>query len=242
MELAELVTDVKAGKEGAMLELWEAVKQFVYKQANRRANAPGCRVSVEDFEQAGFLAMIDAVEAYDNEREHGFLKLLAFKLKNRFAYEQGVRSATRDAMYYADSFEDALQPDNPESKTYAELVDLIEDEDAELSFVAVEFADFLLYCRGIINAAIDTATPTQAETIRANYFEGRSLVDIAEQRGTSRQAVYSMERYAFDKILCGKYRPLLRECLDVFNEINGSVEASCIKRPTEAAALHDTAA
>lgn len=229
MELGELAADVKAGKEGAMFELWEAVRRFVVKKAEQRAARPGCRVPAEDFIQAGFFAMLDAAEAYDPEREHGFLKLLAFTLKKRFAEEQGIRSSKRDALFYAGSADVPAVWDDPEGPTVAEV---ILDKIAELPFLDVEYADFLEYCRGTIDAALATVSPRQAEIIRAHYSGGVTLEGVAAQTGITKQAISGYEQVAFFKISMGKYNRLLRECLDTFSEFEGEAPGY-IRRPTE---------
>lgn len=234
MDPGELAADVKAGKEGAMCELWEAVRRFVVMKAEQRAARPGCRVPAEDFIQAGFFAMLDAAEAYDPEREHGFLKLLAFTLKKRFAEEQGFRSSKRDALFYASSADVPAVWDDPEGPTIAEV---IPDESAELPFLGVEYADFLEYCRGTINAALATVSPRQAETIRAHYSEGMSLDEIGARTGITRQSVFGTEQRAFYRLMRGKYRRLLRDCLDTFTEFHNCEAADYIARPTEAAAM-----
>ena len=49
--------------------------------------------------QAGFLAMLDAVEKFDPERDGGgFLAVLRLTLKTRFAEESGIRTTRRDAL------------------------------------------------------------------------------------------------------------------------------------------------
>lgn len=69
MELEELAAQVKAREPGAVLELWEAVRRFVEMKARDRARA-GSRVPLEDLTQAGFLAVLDAAEQYDPDREN----------------------------------------------------------------------------------------------------------------------------------------------------------------------------
>lgn len=232
----ELVADVKAGNAEAMGELWEVVRRFVVMRAEQRAYLPGCRVPAEDFIQAGFFAMLDAACQYVPGRGHNYLKTLDFALQKRFAEEQGVRSSKRETLlFFADSMDTPAMMDNPEGPTVAET---IEDEAAALPFLNVEYADFMLYCRGTIKATLSSVNKTQAEVIRAHYFGGQSLRDIAEQRGTAHQAVAAIEQDAFYKIMRGKYSRLLRECLDTFDDFHNAEEITeYIARPTEAAAM-----
>ena len=69
MDLEELAAQVKAGEPGAVLELWEAVSRFVEMKARERTRA-GSRVPLEDLTQAGFLAVLDAADKYDPDKEN----------------------------------------------------------------------------------------------------------------------------------------------------------------------------
>lgn len=96
-----------------MLELWEAVRRFVVMLALRRAAAPGCRTTVENLTQAGFLAVITTADRYEPGAGHSFIQALFFSLRKAFAEESGTRSTKRDALQYADSTETAAYRDDP---------------------------------------------------------------------------------------------------------------------------------
>lgn len=222
-KLANIVERVRAGKPGAMLELWETVRHFV--EVKARDYAHRCRVPFDDLRQDGFLAMLDAVELYDTGREQiSFLSLLSFMLQKRFAEELGVRSSKRDALRYADSIDGPAFPDEPDGPTVGEG---LPDDGAALAFSGVEYADFLDYCRGMIGAALDTLTDAQAALLRLHYLEGRSLGDAASLCGlSSKQAASEAEYRALSRLARGKYHRELRECLTAFDDFRAYGEAA----------------
>lgn len=206
-----------------MLDLWEAVRRFV--EVKARDYAHHCRVPLEDLRQDGFLAMLDAVELYDTEREHGaFLPLLSFTLRKRFSEEMGVRSSKRDALQYADSIDGPAFPDEPDGPTVGES---LEDEGAALAFSGVEYANFIDYCRGMIGAALDTLTDAQASILRLHYLEGLSLEAAAPLCGLSgKRTASEAEKRALSHLERGRYRRELRECLTAFDDFRDYEEAA----------------
>lgn len=216
MDLEKLAARVKAGKPGAVLELWEAVRRFVEMKARERSRA-GSRVPLEDLTQAGFLAVLDAVEQYDPGKENAsFLSLLSFTLKKQWAEEAGIRSTRRDALQYAGSLDAPAVAGDEDS---APVVDLIADEGAALAFTGVEYLDFLDYCRHLIAAALDTLPPAQGDLLRLHYLKGRSLEDAASLCGLScKQAASDTAFRALMRLERGRYRRELRDCLEAFED------------------------
>lgn len=221
--LGDLAACVKAGEPGASLKLWEAVRGFVVLKAARRAMA-GSHVPLEDLIQAGFLAVLDAAEQYDPDRENAsFLSLLSLKLWKRWDEEAGTRTTRRDALQYADSLDAPAVVGDEDS---APVVDLIVDEGASLAFVGVEYADFLSYCRGMIGASLDSLTPVQANIIRLHYLRGMTLEAAATCYGlSSKQAASEIEQRGLFHMGRGRYRRELRECLTAFEDFREYGEA-----------------
>lgn len=243
-EFAEIVAAVRTGEPGATLKLWENTRRFVAKAANRWARSFNGRVAHEDLMQAGFLAVMDAAERYDPERENGsFLSVLWLTMRTRFAEESGVRTTKRDALQYADSLEAPAYGDEDGPA----VADTLPDESASLAFTGVEYGDFLPYCRGIIGAAMESLTERQAEILRLRYLDGLPLEDVARMSGlSSKQAVSAAEERALDRLARGKYRRRLRECMDTLKDFRADREAarSCLYSAashTETAALRNIA-
>lgn len=175
--------------------------------------------------QDGFLAVLDAVELYDTERERvSFMALLSLTLRKRFSEEVGVRSSKRDALHYADSIDGPAFPNEPDGPTVGES---LADDGAALAFSGVEYADFLDYCRRMIGAALDTLTDAQAALLCLHYLKGLSLEAAAPLCGlSSKQTASETEQRALSHLERGRYRRELRECLTAFDDFRAYREAA----------------
>lgn len=235
----ELVALIQAGERDKINELWQNVERFVWQQAGRRILRGADGVTVEDLYQSGYLALVEAVESYDAERGMSFIGWLAVALKNTFNAAAGQRSERqrRDPIHQAVSV-DAPAYQDEAGPTVAEIVP---DESAVIAFSAVEYRDFLRYCRRLIAAALYTLPPAQGNLLRLHYLEGRSLDDTAALCGLScKQAASDTKFRALFRLEWGKYRRELRECLDGLEEYEAA-RLECYDRNTcrwtEAAAL-----
>lgn len=206
------------------MELWEACRRFVAKKAFGRSRA-GSRVPLDDLIQAGFLAVMDAAERYDPGNENAsFFALLDFTLKTRWAEEAGTRTTRRDALRGAYSLDVEIYQDDPDSPT---LADAIPDESAALAFMGVDYSDFLVYCRGIIECALETVSETQATAIRLYYLEGFTHEDAALICGNSTgQATQAAVKSGFYLLRRGSFSKRLRECLEAFEDFHNYAAAA----------------
>ena len=211
----EWARKAKEGERGAVLALWNGVVRFIEWQARKYADHPGCRTTAEDLTQAGFFALLDAIELYRPEQGTRFLTVLSWTLKKHFADENGMRTSKRDALQYSGSTDEPREIDGDEVTTE------IEDEGAALAFMGVEYADFLTYCRGVINAAFATLTERQAAILRAHYLEGRTLEETAAATGFScGEAARNAKETALYRLEYGSHAAALRECLEAFEDFH----------------------
>ena len=105
----ELAAEVQAGRAGCG-ELWEQVRRFIGQQALRWFTLYGdmCRragVELDDLLQCGFLALQDAVQAFDPARGYSLLTYLTRPLSNRFREACGIRTSKRDPLNDCDSLD-----------------------------------------------------------------------------------------------------------------------------------------
>lgn len=207
-----------------MMELWEAVRRFVEMKAWDRVRA-GSRVPLDDLIQAGFLAVLDAADQYDPDNENAsFLTLLGFTLRTRWAAETGTRTTKRDALRNAYSLDVEIYQDDPDGPT---LADAIPDESAALAFMGVEYSDFLVYCRGVIDGALETISEAQAKAIRLYYLEGFVQEDVSRICGNSTaQATQAAIKSGFYLLRRGSFSKRLRECLEAFEDYHSYAAAA----------------
>ena len=112
----ELVTLIQAGDRDRIVELWHQVQRMVYKQAGRWAGLGG--TTIEDMTQAGFIAVLRAVDTYDPTKAK-FSTYLFRRLRAELSAATGYSSKTS----WFDPLQNAVSLDAP----------LIDEEDATLA-------------------------------------------------------------------------------------------------------------
>ncbi len=135
MSNEELAVLVKDGDFEAAAELWKNCHKLIWRLMWRylKNNAVSLeRVGVElsDLEQACYLVMIDAAEAFSPEKDWRFNTILSWQLKNRFDKMCG-RYKKKDALNESERLEAPIVPKNAKPKEdEAERQMFIEDPEA----------------------------------------------------------------------------------------------------------------
>ncbi len=121
MSNEELVALIQAGDRDRIVELWHQVQRMVYKQAARWAGLGG--TTIEDMTQAGFIAVLRAVDSYDPSRGTKFSTHLFQRLRAELSAATGWSSKTArlDPLQNAISL-DAPLTDDDDSDTFADLI------------------------------------------------------------------------------------------------------------------------
>ena len=117
----ELVALIQAGDRDRIVELWHQVQRMLYKQAARWAGLGG--TTIEDLTQAGFIAMLRAVDSYDPSRGTKFSTHLFQRLRAELSAATGYNSKRSwfDPLQNAVSL-DAPLTDDDDSDTFADLI------------------------------------------------------------------------------------------------------------------------
>ena len=96
----ELAICIQNGESGLTSQLWDGMRGLVcllsnrfYVQQRERCDAAG--VTVDDLTQEGFLALLDAVKAYNPDDGYKLSAFLRFPLLNRFKAATGGRENHR---------------------------------------------------------------------------------------------------------------------------------------------------
>ena len=216
MSNEELAAKVKEGDPEATLLLWEGVRRFVERRAWSYKTAYECKEDVEDFVQAGFIAMLKATEKYDPACGWKFLTQMVYYLKTAFAEVVGIRTSKRDALRDAISLD---APRNGEDGDGESLAYFKPDETASLAFIGVEYENFIQYTQRVILAALDTLPEAQRVLLHERYIMGHSLKRSAEVAGyNSKQAAREAVDRAIYRLKSGKYSQHLRACLSSFDD------------------------
>lgn len=170
MNNEELVALIQDGQRDRLGELWAQVERFVAKQASRRMTATGGFGGVEfgDLYDAGYLALIAAVDSFDPGAGRSFISWLTLALKTAFAEAGGYRSRKQslDPLHRAGSLE-APVGDDEDSTT---LKELIPDPAAEAAMLDAEERMQQERLHAALKAAIATLPPDLQAVIRGRYY------------------------------------------------------------------------
>ena len=121
MNNEELAAMAQAGDREALLKLWTQVRRMVYQQAMRWAGVGG--TTLEDLEQAGFIAVLRAVDTYDPTKAK-----LSTYLFQRLRAELSAATGYNSKRSRFDPLQNAVSLDAPlEDSEDATLADFIPD-------------------------------------------------------------------------------------------------------------------
>lgn len=188
----ELAVRIRSGEKEYALQLWKQTERFIGKQARQyMANLITPRgIDVEDLKQAGYLAMIDAAEHYDPDGGASFLHFLTFHLHHHFTMAAGLQSdrSKGDPINTEISLDRQLREGKPET-----LADLQTTNDDALE--AAEKRIYNVELRAALENALDQIRPEDARTIRARFFDEKTLAETAEESGVSTERIRQRERH-----------------------------------------------
>ncbi len=122
----------QAGDREALLKLWTQVRRMVYQQAMRWAGVGG--TTLEDLEQAGFIAVLRAVDTYDPTKAK-----LSTYLFQRLRAELSAATGYNSKRSRFDPLQNAVSLDAPlEDSEDATLADFIPDPAAAAEMDGME--------------------------------------------------------------------------------------------------------
>ena len=179
MSNEELVVLIQAGERDRISELWNQVERFVWQQAGRRCcTLEGLGgVTAEDLYQAGFFALLEAVESYNLTAGMSFVGWLAIHLKNAFADAAGYRTArTRK-----DPLQSAVSLDAPLSDDMEITIgDTIPDPSTAME--EVEERDWVQSLHAALGKALAGIPKAEREVLQARYYQGRTFEELGGER------------------------------------------------------------
>lgn len=183
----ELAVAVKAGREDLITELWEQCVKFIRLQASRWAQAwKGKRhdFDYDDFVQAGYFALLEAVEKWEPGRGLSFIGFLDLCLKTAFAEVAGCRTPAQmqDIIYHSSRLESPI-PGNQNADKERTLADTIGGQCEALE--ALEDADFQSYIAKAVRECLATLPERQRQAIEGHYLQGMNYAAIAADFGVT---------------------------------------------------------
>lgn len=216
----ELVAAIQAGETERMSELWEQVNGLVKWKANRIMTALTlkgnlCGVELEDLIQSGYVAMVAAVNTY-NPESGKFSTWLMYHLQKEFADITGYRTKQgwHDPLnlpYGVVAELDKPMTDDAKSDPLAEI---IPDGYAEAQLKAVEERLYREQLHEALERAMAEIPANRAEILRQRYFEGKTLAEVGESKGTTTEYIRQMENCAIRDMRKPQSKRYLNEFAD----------------------------
>lgn len=101
MSNEELAVKIQAGELNYLPELWAQTKKWIaasYKRMLRNSTASQDRfiragVTLDDLQQEGYFALLEAVDAYKPDAGYQFITYLRYPIMNRYFSAIGLKTA-----------------------------------------------------------------------------------------------------------------------------------------------------
>ena len=198
----EYAIAIKEGRTEYITPLWENVekllrmncKQWWSENSNRFAQ---CGVTFEDLFQESYLALMDAVTAYDSSNGYKLTSYLRYPLQNRFNALLGIRSHNRNnPLNNCASLNDLIGDEED-----CELMDLTPDPNAEHPFQQTEQEDYIAYWHDVLEDAMRRKLDRQQKNIVYDFYYLRlQKAVIAEKYGLPLREVQVILRKSLDSL------------------------------------------
>lgn len=170
MSNEQLAAMIKGGERDRLMELWQQVRRMALKEAVRWAAYRSNGVELEDLEQAGFIALMRAVDTFDATAGARFSTWYYPIVKDEFQRATGRRTEKQRC----DPLAAAVSLDVPitEDSDNISLGDTIPDPAAESAMADVDRREDLRRLHTALEAAIVTLPPDLQAAIRGRYYRG----------------------------------------------------------------------
>lgn len=201
MQHEDLVKEIQQGDTEALEALWNDVKRFARYIVRRYTPKPS--VDVDDLMQCAFLGVLAAALAHDGR--YDFTSLMSWCIRRECRRALSLdRRREPDLVSY-----DAPISDNPEDGTF---IDAIPDDNLREAILAVELQEL----RKAVQEAVRALPDRQKAIIKQHYFEGRTLEDIAQSEGVTKERIRQIEEKGFDALSRSKHlAPYVEYCAPV---------------------------
>ena len=195
----ELATAIQSDETERMAELLAGVENLVKWKANRVLSALRAPIGVEfdDLYQSGYPALVAAVDSYDPE-SGAFSTWFMYHLKNAFAEATGYRtkSGKNEPLNHAASLDKSVD-DDPDGTPLGEFVS---DPKSTATMEAVEEREYQKQLHEALEEALATLPEQSAEVLRLRHYQGLTLADVGERKGTTAERVRQMENKALRQL------------------------------------------
>lgn len=212
----ELANRIKNGNTDCMGVLWEQVKGYVITLINRyyelyKEACSSAGVNIDDMEQEGFLAVMDAAEAYTEDKGCGFLSYIKYPLKNRLNELLGYRTSKTRPLNCCKSLDEPIGSYTDELT----IADTIADDEAEAAINDVIEDGYIKQLHDDLDKCLARLPEQQAEVIRLRYYKELPFESIGRALNMQTQCARYEHNKAMSKLRQGYCVKLLRPYLEL---------------------------
>lgn len=240
----ELAIQIKSGQTSLYAELWEQVNKFIMQYANRfyASSNVACinaGVDIDDLIQSGYIALCDAVNAYNESTGYNLLSYITYPLKNRFNELLKRKTSKRDPLTNCLSLNKEMGEDD---NNYT-LADTIVDETATDKFDDILNQDFQERLHDTLDECLQTLEDTYRVVLVRRCYNNETMASIAKDMNTNISQIRKIEYKAIQKMRCGenlkKLEPFREDSVSCHAYIGTGFTAwknsgiSCVERVTE---------
>ena len=194
----ELAERIKAGQSELMADLWNNCHKLLFFLMDRELTSEKLEqtarhgIEVEDLRQEMYFALVEAVKGFNPDAGLRFTTYLDYPVKNAINKALGLRggSSAHDPLNSCTSIDAPVKSDEDDGATVG---DFIGDPDSDQAFEEIAEQDYLKKLRADLERALRELPEQLEQTLRKRYFEGKTLDDVAEGQGISRQTVSNNE-------------------------------------------------
>lgn len=228
----ELALLIQQGETEWVEKLWQQVRRFIgIKAAHVLPALKGSVVDKDDLKQAGFFAVLNAVNYYDPSTGISFLTYLSNTLKTAFAEASGYRTSRQqyDPLHRATSLD--APRENGDGENSGTLGDMVADPVDRLQDVEDRLYQEQLHAS--LKEALGTLEDNQAEVLRLRFYDDLTRAGTSEALGLPLNRVLTLEQRGLARLRCGKTRAHLEQFIDARTNFYRRASISWQESPVE---------
>ncbi len=165
---------------------------------------------MDDIIQSGFIALTEAVKAFDIESGYKLSSYISYPLKNQINILLGCRSSYRDGLNYSISLDAPLNNDTDDLT----IGDTLPDTGAETTLQGIEDNIFNIQLRKALIKEIIQLSEQEQRIIFDRNFDNLKFSDISQRDNIPEWKAKSLYRNALHNLSRGRHKKALRAFAD----------------------------
>ena len=211
----ELAIKIQQGQIEYYTELWENIKDLIALMANKifTLNSDKCisaGVTVEDIIQSGFIALTEAVKAFDIESGYKLSAYISYPLKNQINILLCRRSSYRDGLNNSTSLDTPVGNDTEDIT----IGDALPDVGAVTVLETIEDNIFNAQLREALIKEINLLSEPEQNIIFDRHFALLKFSDICQKENIPEWKAKNLYTNALHKLRSERHKKALRPFAD----------------------------